>query len=64
MGPKDGIASFPILPGVKLLTILVDNDDRAPAVAEACATRWVAAGRTVRMLQTNSVKDFNDLVMS
>jgi hypothetical protein len=63
MGPKNGIAGFPILPGIKYLGILVDNDASAPAGARACATRWVAAGRTVVLLTPNEVKDFNDVVM-
>jgi hypothetical protein len=63
MGPKGSIASLPILGGVQALTVLVDNDSGAPAVAETCASRWAAAGRTVRLLTTQHVKDFNDLVM-
>jgi DNA polymerase I-like protein with 3'-5' exonuclease and polymerase domains len=63
MGPKNGIAGFPILPGIKYLGILVDNDASAPAGARACATRWVAAGRTVVLLTPNEVKDFNDVVL-
>ena len=31
--------------------------------AKFCAARWVAANRSVRMLTTKRVKDFNDLVM-
>jgi hypothetical protein len=61
LGPKNGIAGFPILPGITTLTILVDNDGKASVGAEACAARWVAAGRTVDLLQTVHCKDFNDL---
>jgi DNA polymerase I-like protein with 3'-5' exonuclease and polymerase domains len=64
MGPKTDIATFPLLPNVKTLTILVDNDSGAPAGAKACATRWVAANHCVRLLTTKQVKDFNDLVMA
>jgi DNA polymerase I-like protein with 3'-5' exonuclease and polymerase domains len=61
MGPKNGIASFSVIPGIATLGILIDNDGKAVVGAEACATRWVAAGRTVDMLQTVRCKDFNDL---
>ena len=63
MGPKSGITNLPILDGVQALAVLVDNDSGAPAIAKACATRWTAAGRTVRLLTTQHVKDFNDLVI-
>jgi hypothetical protein len=63
MGPKDGVAAFPVLPNVKRLTVLVDNDDpQARAGAEACRNRWLAAGRTVRLLRACRGKDFNDVV--
>jgi hypothetical protein len=65
VGGKANIAKFPVLPGIKALTILVDNDGRqALPDAEACATRYLAAGCRVRMLITDDVKDFNDLVVS
>jgi Toprim domain-containing protein/CHC2-type zinc finger protein len=64
MGSRTNIAQFPVLPNIKTLTVLVDNDTDAPADAKTCAMRWGAAGRSVRMLTTKLVKDFNDLVMS
>ena len=64
MGPKTDIASFPVLPGVKAITVLVDRDDSAALDgAEACITRYVAAGIPARWLRTARVKDFNDLVL-
>jgi hypothetical protein len=65
MGSRTNIANLPVLPEVKMLTILVDNDgNKALPDAESCAARWIAAGRYVRTLTTKRVKDFNDLVMS
>jgi hypothetical protein len=64
MGSRSNIAKLPVLPGIAVLTILVDNDANAPADAETCAARWTAAGRSVRALRTKHVKDFNDLVMA
>src|SRR5262249_3359167 len=64
MGPKADIASFPVLPGVKAITVLVDRGDPAALDgAEACALRYVAAGCGARWLRTVRGKDFNDLGM-
>jgi hypothetical protein len=65
MGPKADIAKFPVLPGTKALTVLVDRGDPAALDgAEACAARYVAADIPVRWLRTVRVKDFNDLVLA
>ena len=64
MGPKADIASFPILPGVKAISVLVDRGDPAALNgAKMCAIRYVEAGCGARWLRTVHVKDFNDLVM-
>jgi DNA polymerase I-like protein with 3'-5' exonuclease and polymerase domains len=64
MGPKADIASFPILPGVKAISVLVDRGDPAALDgAMQCIKRHVAAGCGARWLRTVRVKDFNDLVM-
>ena len=57
-----GIGRFPVLPGVEALTIFVDNDDggAGEGAAEACARRWVEAGRTVRVYVPPAGHDFND----
>jgi DNA polymerase I-like protein with 3'-5' exonuclease and polymerase domains len=65
MGPKTDIANFPVLPGVKALTVLVDRGDPAALDgAEMCTTRYASAGIPARWLRTVKVKDFNDLVLS
>jgi hypothetical protein len=64
VGGRTSFAAFPVLPGIRALTILVDNDGVARPDAEACAARYVAAGCRVRLLTTKRVKDFNDVVMS
>src|SRR6516164_9465982 len=64
VGGRISIAKFPVIPGIKALTVLVDNDGVARPDAEACAVRYVAAGCRVRLLTTKRVKDFNDVVMS
>jgi len=65
MGPKADIAKFPVLPGIKALTALVDRGDPAALDgAELIATRYAEAGIPARWLRTVRVKDFNDLVRS
>ena len=55
------LADFPVLAGVEVLTICRDNDPAGHKAAAACATRWVNAGRTVRV--TRQVpNDMNDVL--
>jgi DNA polymerase len=64
IGPKADIATFPVLPGVKAISVLVDRGDPAALDgAMECIKRHVAAGCGARWLRTVHVKDFNDLVM-
>ena len=67
-GPAENMKSFPVLPGVKTLILLADNDasGTGQSVAKACADRWVAAGRTVMIVTPRrpadkATFDFNDL---
>jgi hypothetical protein len=65
LGSSQGIARFPLIAGVKQLTVLVDNDANGvgPSNAKECAKRWAAAGRAVALLTPQqSGADFNDLV--
>jgi hypothetical protein len=65
IGSSKGIARFPLIAGIKQLTILVDNDANGvgPSNAKECAKRWTAAGRAVVLLTPQqSGADFNDLV--
>jgi Toprim domain-containing protein/CHC2-type zinc finger protein len=61
------LGSFPILPGIEALTVLVDNDTSGTGQKNAakCAERWRDAGREVARLTTNALgTDFNDMVIS
>jgi hypothetical protein len=65
VGSSSAIARFPLIAGIKQLTILVDNDANGvgPSTAKECAKRWAAAGRAVALLTPQqSGADFNDLV--
>jgi Toprim domain len=64
-GCAGNMRDFPVLPGIEILTILVDNDASGTGqdAAAECARRWRAAGRTTRRLVPNIVgQDFNDIV--
>jgi hypothetical protein len=57
------LAAFPVLAGVESLLIGADHDDAGLRAAEACARRWHAAGRAVRIaLAPEAGADLNDLV--
>jgi hypothetical protein len=65
-GCADNMASFPVLAGIRTLTLLVDNDKNGAGqkAAAECARRWVAAGREVIRLTPRKLgADFNDIVM-
>ena len=60
------LGTFPVLPGVERLIILVDHDlnGAGQPAATVCAERWSRAGRTVvRLTPERAGADFNDLVM-
>jgi len=65
-GCADSMANFPVLAGIRTLTLLVDNDENGTGqeAAAECARRWVAAGREVIRLTPRELgADFNDIVM-
>jgi len=64
LGSAGGIERFPVLPNIRTLRILCENDDRANEKAvESCGQRWLAAGRNVRVIRpTCDCKDLNDVL--
>lgn len=62
---KGNLQNFPVLPGIEVLTILVDNDADGVGqnAADVCTERWVGAGRTVEQLIPDQIdSDFADIV--
>jgi putative DNA primase/helicase len=58
-----GIASFPILPGIKLLTVFADHDQPGIAAAERCCRRYNAAGIDAEIRHPSRPgTDWNDFV--
>jgi hypothetical protein len=61
---KNGVAKFPILPGIECITLAVDNDasgDGQRAAGE-CVRRLVRAGVECIEIKPNLHKDMNDLL--
>jgi Toprim domain len=60
------LSTFPVLPGIERLIILVDHDINGAGqlAATVCTERWSRAGRTVvRLTPERAGADFNDLVV-
>ena len=58
-----GLAKLPLIPGVRSLTILIDNDVEGLTAAAKLEQRWRAAGREVtQLLPDTPGADFNDVV--
>ena len=57
------LASFPVLSGIEVLWIAVDNDQAGIQAAERVAGRWTDAGREVFLVRPTTEKaDLNDIV--
>lgn len=55
------MAAFPVLAGIECLTVAADFDEAGLGAARACAARWRAAGRTVRLVLPDAFgRDLND----
>ena len=63
LGSAGGIAHFPVLPNIRTLRILAENDSTNEAAVEQCGRRWQAADRNVRVIRpTDDCKDLNDVL--
>ena len=60
------MAKFPLLPGIEVLTLLVDHDRSGAGQRAAleASGRWTMAGREVhRLMPDTPDEDFNDIVL-
>ena len=65
LGSVGAISRFPILDGVKALTIVGEAGEASADKAKLCASRWRAAGRRVRILMPDAPhSDLNDELMN
>jgi hypothetical protein len=63
LGSAGGIERFPVLPNVRTLRIIGENDHTNEQAVELCGQRWQAAGRNVRVIKpTDDCKDLNDVL--
>jgi hypothetical protein len=60
LGSAGAIAAFPALNGIGCLTLLREHDVANQRAADACGTRWHAAGRKVTNFLPRVGKDVND----
>jgi putative DNA primase/helicase len=61
LGSVGMIAQFPVLPGIRTLRIIGENDHASENAIEFCGERWTRAGCRVRVIKpTLDRKDLND----
>jgi putative DNA primase/helicase len=64
LGSAGAIGAFPVLSGIDALTILAETDDQGANLknSQACARKWIEAGREVSIVEPNIPGDMNNLV--
>jgi hypothetical protein len=61
LGSVGMISHFPVLPGIRTLRIIGENDSASEDAIQYCGPRWQAAGCRVRVIKPNfDRKDLND----
>jgi len=64
LGSTGSIAGFPILDGIKQLTILGEIGAASRDAIRFCGRRWRRAGRRVRIVMPEIGDDLNDELMA
>ena len=65
LGSVGAISFFPLVEGVKQLTILGERDEASERAIKFCGTRWRKAGRRVRVVMPNEgLSDMNDALIA
>jgi putative DNA primase/helicase len=62
LGSAGAVAAFPVLGGIECITLLAEHDEASARAVEACADRWLAAGREVIVNEPIGGKDLNDSI--
>jgi hypothetical protein len=63
LGSAGGIAHCPVLPGIRVLRLIGENDRASEEAIEFCGQRWQTAGRRVRVIKpTLDRKDLADVL--
>ena len=63
LGSASAIAAFPVLTGIEAITVLGEVNDGGAnhRAAQACAARWIEAGREAFIVAPLSGDDLNDV---
>lgn len=63
LGSASAIAAFPVLSGVEAITILGETNDGGAndCASQACAARWIAAGKEAFVVAPLTGNDLNDV---
>jgi putative DNA primase/helicase len=64
LGSTGGISGFPVINGVKQLTILGESGQASRDAIKFCGHRWRKAGRRVRVVMPDIGSDLNDELMA
>jgi putative DNA primase/helicase len=62
LGSTDAIGAFPVLSGIEYLSLLREHDAANTRGADACADRWLEAGREVFDISPIAGNDLNDSI--
>ncbi len=60
LGSAGAIATFPVLAGIDVLTMLAEPDAANASAVEQCGNRWADAGREVDVVMSTVGGDIND----
>jgi putative DNA primase/helicase len=63
LGSVGAITFFPVIPDVRLLTLIAETGEASTKAIRICATRWKREGRRVRTARSTVGSDFNDALM-
>jgi hypothetical protein len=64
LGSVGAITFFPVLPGVRLITVLAEAGEASEKAIRTCRMRWSRAGRRTRTARSTIGSDFNDALMA
>ena len=57
------LKGLPVLPGIEVLTLLVEWDEASVQAVEECGNRWFDAGRQIDTVTPNFGNDMNDALL-
>jgi hypothetical protein len=64
LGSVGAVTFFPLIPGVRRLTLLAETGEASTKATRICGTRWKRAGRQARIARPTVGDDLNDALMA